>query len=242
MKINPINIIIFFFICEYIKTQVLSLTTEILGNKTIVYNNWRDLIGMEVRCPNRGIIKNFALKQNGNQIYFETQCYSSLKDTIDEGEPIIKSLSLTSNYYYLAKIQDSIKYLHQLNVHCWVDYALGGFKFFQTGDYLNRTNWCQGIKASSSTKIDQKTKIVAGSRYSLTPLLNTVVGSTQEETEIDIGFPLRSFRFMVDTSKSGYNPDVYFLYSYSKLKNMKKLKQDAQEKMAALRKKNTQKN
>ena len=239
--------------------QKLQLNSYSSQPVAITTGTWYDLINMLVECPNRGVIKNFALKTDKKNIWYDYQCYSSTNPEPDEGEPIIKQvlLNYTSNSKYY--IQQSIKTLDTFNVDCWSDYGLRSFKLYseltrqRTNYYyysdvyvLKREAICHGVKPSYTTPINvQTSKAVCDEYYSLKSsyscLFDIVVGSTAKENDVDIGFPLRGFKYVIENSYQGY-PIAYYLYSYSKLRNMKVVKDSYKQKFKQLRDSNTQKN
>ena len=86
-----------------------------------------------------------------------------------------------------------------------------------------------------------ETKKKAASRTTMDALLDVLVGRTDKENDVDVGFPLRGFKFVVESSSSS-NPNVYFKYSYAILRNMKELRDSYKQRFEQLRNGNTQKN
>lgn len=234
------------------KLQLKSYSSQPVAIKT---GTWYDLLNILVECPNNGVIKNFALKTDRTNIWYDYQCYSSLKPEPDDGEPIIKQVTLYSKSNNNVYIQQSVRSLNNFNVDCWSDYGLKSFKLYlelynQHSYYygetylLKREAVCHGVKPSYTTPINIETvKARCDENYPLysaySCLFDIVVGSTATENDVDIGFPLRGFKYMIEGS---YNPTAYYLYSYSKLRNMKVVKDSYEQKFKQLRDSNTQKN
>ena len=238
------------------KLQLNSYSSQPVAMKT---GTWYDLINILVECPNSGVIKNFALKTDGYNIWYDFQCYSSVKPEPDEGEPIIKQVILTTTSNSKYYVQPSIKSLDSFSVDCWSDYGLRSFKLYTEltrqpyGYYysevyqLKKEAICHGVKPSYTTPINvQTTKAVCEEYYSLKSsyscLFDIVVGSTATENDVDIGFPLRGFKYIIENSQYQGYPTGYYLYSYSKLRNMKVVKDSYEQKFKQLRDSNTQKN
>ena len=71
-------------------------------------------------------------------------------------------------------------------------------------------------------------------------LVDIVVGSQEIEDDENIAYPLRGFKYNVDTTSCEEKPTVSYLYGYSILRNMKKEYESAKQTLKALRKNNTQ--
>jgi hypothetical protein len=202
---------------------------------------WKDILGTKVECPNKGVLKNFVLKKDDTTFWYEFQCYSSIFPFIDEGEPIIKGLTLSSSYKYTISIQENIRTLSDFPVECWIDYGLTSFKLYNDNGLLKRDAVCHGLKAKSTTKIEIKTATVTALATKIDGLVGITVGSTAQETNTNIAYPLRGFKYNIDVSSSKEKPTVSYVYGYSILRNMKALKQNAKMAFALLRNSNTQK-
>ena len=246
MRINIfIDIALFFVIFSCVKSQKLTLTYH----KSAVYpfktRSWTDLLDVEVKCPNRGVIKNFVLKKDSNSFWYELYCYSAAEDVEDYGEPIIKCLSghftntLSSNTYY---INTNLKSLNDFTLECFVDYGLNNFIIYQKSNKLERIANCHGLKTTLTTTLKYATSPKTCYYTTFDALFDVVVGSTEKENDVDIGYPLRGFKYVVDTSRNYYYPTVYYVYSYSKLRNMKVVLEDYKKRFEELRKNNNQAN
>ena len=55
-------IIVLFFINT--KTQKLDLETYYTDKFPLAYNNYFDLLNVQVSCPGRGVLKNFIIRKN----------------------------------------------------------------------------------------------------------------------------------------------------------------------------------
>ena len=211
--------------------QILQLNSYSSQSIPLYTGSLTNLLNIVVECPNSGIIKNFCLKTNKKYIWYNFQCYSSIKKEADEGEAIIKQIALTDRKH--AKVYfnaQNINALNNFNVSCWSDYGINSFKLFMessSSSFLYMETKCHGLKSSYTTPINVETKRALceksnplNSTYSC--LFDIVVGSTATENNVDIGFPLRGFRYIIEDSQT--YPTVYYLYSYAKLRNMKVIK------------------
>ena len=231
--------------------QKLDLRTYYSDRVTIQQNGgWYDIHGLEVTCPNEGIIKNFVLRKENNQIFYEYQCYSSVSPDEDYGEPIIKRLTLTTSYdgSYTQGISPHLSYINGLSCDCWPDYGLHNFTILVYnvgyGNYnINRRALCHGIKSSYTSPMNIQTQPRTGNAYSLDTFVDVLVGSTEQETDEIIGYPLRGFKYVVNYNRWNTNEvTTYYIYSYAKLRNMKVVRDSYQQRFEELRKSNTQKN
>ena len=242
---KDILIILVCTLLSFSNQQKLSLTSHSTEKVSFYYKNWYDLLGIEVDCPFNGVLKNFVLRTDGSSYWYDYQCYSSLTEDSDEGEPIIKRLTLTTNYRGTVYIRSSVTTLNGFPVDCWADYGLKSFKLFYerlySGQALKRKAVCHGIKPSYTSPINVETEKLTCSASSFNCYVGILVGSTAQENDVDIGFPLRGFKYVVDTSKSSTNPTVYYKYSYAVLRNMKVVKDSYEQRFKQLRDSNTQK-
>ena len=219
--------------------QYLSLTSHSTNRIQISTGTWKDLLEVKVECPNRGVLKNFVLRKDSTHFWYDFQCYSSRSNSIDEGEPIIKGLALSSTYKYTISIQENIRTLSDYPVECWVDYGLASFKLYNDNG-LKRDATCYGLKAKYTSKIEIKTATVQALATKIDGLVGITVGSTETETDENIAYPLRGFKYNIDISGSREKPTVSYYYGYSILKNMKKLKENAKQSFENIRNGNTQ--
>ena len=228
-------------IFSYVHGQKLNLTyhkSQVYPFKT---KTWKDLLNVVVECPNRGVIKNFILKRDTSSFWYELYCYSAVELVNDYGEPIIKVLYGTNNINSdNVYIQTNIKTLNGFTLQCSVDYGLNNFGIYQKSNKLERNAYCHGLKTTYTSTLKFETPRKTCSYNSFDALFDVVVGSTEKENDVDIGFPLRGFKYVVDTSKSTNNPSVYYVYSYSKLRNMKVVLDDYKKRFEQLRKNNDQ--
>lgn len=63
--------------------------------KTISSNSYYDLLDVEVKCPSKGAMKNFAIKKDSSKVWYDFSCYSSLTDANEYDESILKDLYKT---------------------------------------------------------------------------------------------------------------------------------------------------
>lgn len=232
-------ILIIIIIINQTNQQYLSLTSHKSNLKKITTGTWKDLLDLKVECPNRGVLKNFVLRKDSTNIWYDFQCYSSEDYSNDEGEPIIKGLALSSAYKYDISIQENIRTLSDYPVECSVDYGLTSFKLYSDNG-LNRLAVCHGLKAKSTTKTEIKTSTVSALAIKMDGLVGITVGSTATEDNDNIAYPLRGFKYNIDVSSSKEKPTVSYYYSYSILRNMKTEYESAKSTFESLRNSNTQ--
>ena len=203
-------------------------------------NNWTEMLNHHVKCENWGILKNFIMKKNNTHFWYEYECYATKNNP--EGDAIMKNfmwiiIDVTKRTY-----SNSITNFKGMTLNCFVDYGMVGFFLYTEEGYFRWKSTCIRIKPSyvgSLDKTGKTTKSQTGNYKTIDALANILVGNTDEETETDIAYPLRGFKVNVDTSKSSSNPSVSFKYSYSKVRNMKTVKESFAKKFEELRKKNT---
>ena len=236
----------FFFILLVIinqsNQQYLSLTSDRTIGYPLKTGTWKDLLGVVVECKNGGILKNFVLRKNTTHLWYEFNCYSSDPNCQNEGEAIIKGLTLYSTYRYTINIQENIRTLNGYPVECWVDYGLMSFMLYNDNGVLRREAVCHGLKSKFSTPVNIQTGKVTALATRIDGLVDIVVGSTAKEDNENIAYPLRGFKYNIDVSSSNEKPTVSYIYAYSILRNMKMVKQNAAAEFERLRSSNTQKN
>jgi hypothetical protein len=213
----------------------------------INYKYWYDLLGQLIQCPNEGVMKNFVLRKSGNQYYFELQCYSSDKGEreVDYGEPIVKDATYhhTLDTTLYSGYLNDLSTLNTFEMDCTPEYGLNGFKLYTEYDYANRLkykkiNYCKPTKSSFVSKKNLKTAEKRLNTNSLDCFVDILVGRTEAENDDTIGYPLRSVQFKVEGTST--NRKCYYIYSYHKLKNMGKFRDQRHKQFADLRNKNTQ--
>jgi len=243
MEINRF-LFLFIFLIMFNQTnqQYLSLTSHTTTKYKLNTGTWKDLLGITVQCPHRGILKNFVLRKDSKYFWYEFQCYSSEVDGVDEGEPIIKGVTLRSTYRYSINIQENIRTLSNYPVECWVDYGLMSFILYNDNGVLRREAVCHGLKSKYSTKVEIQTAKVTALATKIDGLVGITVGSTAKEDDDNIAYPLRGFKYNIDVSSSREKPTVSYIYAYSILRNMKTVKENAKATFEQLRNGNTQKN
>lgn len=246
-----LHLSLFFILFITTNEQKLDLRTYYSDRVTVQQNGgWYDIHALEVTCPNEGILKNFVLRKENNEIFYEYQCYSSVSPAEDYGEPIIKRLTLTTSYdgSYTQGISPHLSYINGLSCDCWPDYGLHNFTIlvYNAGynSYnINRRALCHGIKSSYTSPMNIQTQPKTGNAYSLDTFVDVLVGSTEQETDEIIGYPLRGFKYVVNYNRRNSNEvTTYYVYSYAKLRNMKVVRDSYQQRFEELRKSNTQKN
>jgi hypothetical protein len=138
MKIN-LYLLIVALLVAYSNCQKL-VPMKVTSQKIpIIYNYWYDLLGQEIKCPNEGVMKNFVLRKANKEYYYELECYSSDKEEVDYGEPIIK----VATYHHtlettLSNTARDLSTLNTFEMDCTPEYGLNSFKLYQEYDNFNR--------------------------------------------------------------------------------------------------------
>lgn len=237
-----LSIIIIFV--NYSTQRYLTLTTH-QSSKFTSNNGAQDLVGKKVECPNRGVLKNFVLRKSGKEYYYEFQCYSSKSNDIDEGEPISKGYTLNFVQHNKGSISKSLEYLDNVHFQCFVDYGINSFELVKdTSKAFRFLGVCKPIKTKSK-KVGIKSKEKSGKETDLENLVGITVGPTNAETDSDIAFVLRDFKYQVKTGFFNFltkKATIYYIYSYSVVKNMKTLTNNYKSSFERLRNGNNQKN
>ena len=235
--ILQITLILTIFISS--KSMKLDLTTYYSDKIPIRYGTWYDLVNVKVACPNKGVMKNFVLlKVDNNNYQYKYECYSSLKEEADYGEAIIKQVMLSTKQEWNSNsISQYLTSLNNFPIDCWVDYGLNSFVLFLSNG-IKREAFCHGTKPSYSTTLSVETNRIPMKNYlSIDPLVNLLVGRTEQETDDIVGYPLRSFKYMIDS-----RANFYYVYAYAKLRNMEVVRKQYEKKFEELRNSNTQQN
>ena len=232
--------IIFFVLISNSKQEVLEPYSYTSTPKKITTGSWTDLLSYQIQCENSGVLKNFVLKKNSTHFWYEYQCYASKKSSNPDGEPIIKNLVWVYLDKTNKKYSTDISSLNNIKTKCFVDYGMKGFQIYTEKDKLVTKAICVRVKPSYVSTLSKKTDSRSANSKSIDTLVNTFVGRKDKETETDIAFALRGFQYKVDTSSSSSTPTVSLVYSYSKIRNMKALKQSYAKKFEELRKKNVE--
>lgn len=221
MKVNNFMFLLIIIIfVNYSSQNYLKLTTHKTQNFRIQYDSWQDLIGKKVECPNRGVLKNFIIKTSGNQFWYEYQCYSSTNNGVDEGEPIIKDSVYTHHYRYSASFNNDIYQYNKLPISCEVDYGLNAFQMSKETTKVLRLDFnCKGLKPHTTTKIEIRSPTKCYCNNSLKSLADIRVGPTNGETNTNIAYVLRGFKFDMYSSYCGKT--ARFLYGYSIIRDMR---------------------
>ena len=236
------SLILFFLVFIYTNQQKLSLKSYSTDHYQINTGTWADLLNVKVECPNNGVLKNFILQRQGNEFWYDIQCYSTESPYEDIGSAIIKQVTLNNNYYYNTVPSTNLRSINNFEVNCWVDYGLKSFQLYIYNNALKRNAICHGLKTTYCTKLIVETEHRIGYYNSFDSLAGVLVGRTDQETDDVIGYPLRGFKYVVDTSSNYYYPTVYYVYAYAKLRNMKNVYEEYAKKFDQQRKSNTQKN
>ena len=119
--------------------------------------------------------------------------------------------------------------------------GLASFTIYNDNGALRRDATCYGLKAKYTSKIEFKTESITTLAIRIDGLVGITVGSTEEETDENIAYPLRGFKYDIDISTSKEKPTISYYYGYSILKNLKKLKENAKNTFESLRNSNIQK-
>ena len=236
MKYN-ICLLVILMTISLTEQQTLSLKSYSTLRYRIVTNSWRDLINIQVECPNDGVFKNVKLRVENGYFWYDFQCYSSEKKETDYGAAIMKfSNAYSTNHFYASSTDRNLIYLTNIKFGDSVDYALKSFVIKQESTSLSVITYSHGMKTSFQTKYEVQTEKRTGNMNTLDPLNNILIGRTDKETADIIGYPLRGFKYNVEDNK------FYFTYSYAKLRNMKPVLDSYKKRFKDLRDKNDQKN
>lgn len=245
MKYKSLLYLSIFFFIFALTYEKLDLTTYYAVN-TIKNNNWKDLLDTVVECPNRGVMKNFIIRRNSTHYWFEYQCYSTLSNDWDYGESIIKQVYSyvdnsgdSNNYNY--NYDSSITNLNGYQIDCRVDYCLNYFQLYLYRG-IRQDTLCHGVKTTYTSAITFSTEKKLVNKNSMDGLFDVLVGRTDEETDENVGFPLRGFKIVVESIHWSNNVNVYFQYAYSILRNMTVIRDSYKKRFEQLRNSNTQKN
>ena len=236
MKYN-ICLLVILMTISLTEQQTLSLKSYSTLRYRIVTNSWRDLINIQVECPNDGVFKNVKLRVENGYFWYDFQCYSSEKKETDYGAAIIKFSNATLRTPFCASPSEkNLAYLTNIKFGDSVDYTLKSFAIKKQGTshFVNTTS--HGMKTSFQTKYEVQTEKRTGNMNTLDPLNNILIGRTDKETADIIGYPLRGFKYNV------VGNTFYFTYSYAKLRNMKPVLDSYKQRFKDLRDKNDQKN
>ena len=211
--------------------------------KTILTNTYNDLLGITVECNQKGALKNFAIKSSSDKIWFDYSCYSSLTDSNEYDESILKGLYASYTYIFKYKTTDQINSFGKIDIRCPIDYALNKFIISKdTNTFLNIEYSCIGVKSSYQTKYNTITSGTnQGSKNSLDSVIGVTCGDITIETDQVPGTPLRGFQYII-TDINNSNVKAYCSYSYHKLRSIALEKREWAKNTADLRNKNTQTN
>ena len=210
--------------------------------KTILTNTYNDLLGITVECNQKGALKNFAIKSSSDKIWFDYSCYSSLTESNEYDESILKGLYKSFIIIYKYRSSDLITSLGKVNILCPVDYALSKFVLSKdSNSYLVAEYSCVGVKSSYQT---QTNTISSGGIQGSTSTLDSIIGITCGDKKIETdevpGTPLRGFNYYFVESRTSVKS--YCHYSYHKLRNIALEKNKWAKNTADLRNKNNQAN
>ena len=195
-----------------------------------------------VKCANDGVLKNFVLRKNSSELWYEYQCYSSKYNLLDRGEPIIKDAARGDGSRHTSrKIDDDIEYLNNLSLYCWLDYSLNSFRIYNKEGVLISRIVCIPLKPKYSTKIEIKTEEKSGYYTKIDSLVDIVVGRTEIEDDENRAYPLRGFKYKYNNTLSDDEPTMSYYYGYSVLRYMLKEYYSARRTFESLRNNNTQK-
>ena len=160
--------------------------------------------------------------------------------------PSIKDYILYNFKDYNRKIQDieeiDIESLNDYEINCDVDYGLRGFEISVSDDCFKTIVYCNALKATYTSKLTFQTSPKYSGSFNIDGFFDVLVGRTDQENDVDIGYPLRGFKFVVYPSRDRRDPTVCFLYGYSKLKNMAVVADAYKKKFEEIRNTNNQKN
>ena len=232
--------IVLFLLISKSNPQKLDPVTYTSTPTKINTNNWTEMLNHKVECENKGLLKNFIMLKNNTHFWYQYQCYATKKDP--EGDAIMKDGMIIIRDVTKRPYSNSITNLHRMHLNCFVDFGMIGFHLFTEEGYFRWKEQCIRIKPSYVGSLEKAYRLSnsqTGYYKTIDAWTNILVGVSDKETETDIAYPLRGFTVNVDTSKSSSYPTVTFKYSYSKIRNMKTVKESFAKKFEELRKKNT---
>ena len=219
----------------------LYLTNYTTEHYPIVTGSWKDLIGTLVECPDGGKLKNFVLRKNSSEFWYEYQCYYSKEFKDPRHSNIMVYCPSFITYKESYAIKENIEFLNDFSAYCPLDFGLISFNLTNDskGNLIEKLLCCP-LKPKYSTKVEIQTKEGTANATSLDGLVDIVVGSQETEDDENIAYPLRGFIYKVNTTSSKEKPTVSYLYGYSILRNMKKEYESAKQTFENLRNNNTQ--
>ena len=218
------------------------MTNHTTEHKPILTGSWTDLLGVTVKCPYGGVLKNFVLRKNSSELWYEYQCYSSKSLYIDFGEPIIKDGAISEGIKHKSReIDEDIEYLSNLSLYCSLDYGLNSFEIYNKEGVLITYIICIPLKPKYSTKIEIKTEEKSAHYTKMDGLVDIVVGRTEIEDDENRAYPLRGFKYKYDETLNEDEPTMSYYYGYSVLRYMLKEYYSARRTFESLRNNNTQK-
>lgn len=207
-------------------------------------NSYKDFLGIEVACPSKGALKKFSIKTDASNVWYSYTCYSSLTDSNEYDESILKSLFISNNLSYNYKSSELINILNKIDVLCPVDYALSRFIIStdKNQQQLNVDYSCVGVKSSYQTKKNTiSSDVLEGPPNSLDAIAGLPCGDNTIETEQAPGTPLRGFKFYFNV-ESDSSAKGQFYYSYHKLRSIELERKQWSKNTEEYRTKNNQKN
>ena len=237
-----------FSLCAFITVQLLLQVSCVYflehktQEKSLSTKSYKDLLDINVECPYSGVLKNFAVQTDGNQVWFEFSCYSSFSAANENDESVIKGLDISDSQTFKYTMTDSLESLGKVDIICPVDFALNKFILTKnSNNYLVVEYKCVGVKSSSQTKTNSRTTdIYDGDAKTLDALKGLRCGDTTPESDELPGNALRGFKFIV--SNSSGKVKVQYGYSIHRLRSIKDERTLWGQKSKSLRDSNTQKN
>ena len=210
--------------------------------KPLSTKSYLDLIDLKLECPYKGALKNFAVRTDETNVWYEFGCYSSLTSSNEFDESILKGLFLTQSVTFKYKSTDSLESLTKVDFKCPVDFALSTFTLTKdSNSYLVVDYGCVGVKSSSQTKLNTVGSGTSeGSPMTVSTLSGLNCGDNTIESDEIPGTPLRGFKLTLTSTSNGVK--AQYLYSFLKLRSIEIEKKEWASKTAALRNANTQKN
>lgn len=220
--------------------NIKEYTSETIPLSTKTY---KDILGISITCPKKGALKKFSFKTDANNLWSTFTCYSSISDSNEYDESVLKSLYTKYSLTYNYKASDPITALNKIEVICPVDYALSSVNITKDSSetHINVDYACVGVKNSFQTKKNTiSSDVLEGSANSLDALTGLTCGDNTIESEQVPGTPLKGFKFNIVVSDSKAKGQYY--YSYYKLRNIDLERKQWAKNTEELRSKNTQKN
>lgn len=195
------------------------------------------ILGLKVECPNKGVMKNFKLLDDGQFIYYNFVCYSSKSERPEEDDySVLKTLMTRSTNPQILE-NTELSQMTKFKVLCPLDSALNSFWFEIKDGNTILYSICVNVKPLTESKDLPLTtlKATVSSLSTLEGLIGITVGEQVEESSDVKGIALRGFQLVVSGN------DVWFNYGTVTLKDMESIRNKYLSAITAYKNNNNQK-